>query len=127
MAKVNEWLTSRCEVGKLAADGNQHLPHQLETNTQMIAEVEVVQHVNDVVRSVGVLLAEFIEDAHLDERLVVEALFVADDFDCDVLVGLVVQCANHLTEAAFPNHLQDLVAIADVVVNHLKWSRESFN
>lgn len=98
----------------------EHLPHQLEADTQMIPKVEVVQHVNDVVRSIGVLLAEFVENAHLDERLMVEALFVSDDFDCDILICFVVQCANHLPKAALANHLQDLIAIANVIVNHLR-------
>jgi hypothetical protein len=102
----------------------QHLPHQLETDAQMIPKVEVVQHVNDVVRSVGVLFAEFIKDAHLDERLMVEALLVANDFDCDILICLVIQGADHLAKAAFSNHLEDFVAITNVIVNHLKWKRE---
>lgn len=86
----------------------------------MISKVEVVQHVNDVVRSVGVLFAEFIENANLDERLMMEALFVANDFDCDILIGFVVERSNHLPEAALANHLENLVAITNVIVNHLR-------
>lgn len=85
----------------------------------MISKVEVVQHVNDVVRSVGVLFAEFIENANLDERLMMEALFVANDFDCDILIGFVVEGANNLAEAALANHLENLVAITNVIMNHL--------
>jgi hypothetical protein len=96
-----------------------HLPHQLEANTQMISKVEVVQHVNDVVRSVGVLFAEFVENANLDERLMMEALFVANDFDCDILIGFVVERSNHLSKAALSNHLEDFVAITNVIVHHL--------
>jgi hypothetical protein len=99
-------------------------PHQLEADTQMIPEVEIVQHVDDVVRSIGILLAEFVEYANLHERLMVEALFVANDFDCDVLIGFVVQGTDDLSEAALANHLQDLVAVTDVVVNHLKAREE---
>jgi hypothetical protein len=85
----------------------------------MISKVEVVQHVNDVVRSVGVLFAEFIENANLDERLMMEALFVANDFDCDILIGFVVEGSNHLSKAALSNHLEDFVAITNVIVHHL--------
>jgi hypothetical protein len=86
----------------------------------MISKVEVVQHVNDVVRSVGILFAEFVENANLDQCLMVEALFVANDFDCDILIGFVVECTNNLSKASFSNHLENLVAITDVIVNHLK-------
>ena len=86
----------------------------------MISKVEVIQHVNDVVRSVGVLFAELVEDADFDEGLMVEALFVANDFDSDVLIGLVVKGPNHLSEAALANHFEDLVAITNMVVNHLR-------
>lgn len=86
----------------------------------MIPEVEVIQHVNDVVLAVLVLGPQVVEDAHLDERLVVEALLVADDLDGHVLVGAVVQRADHLPEAALADHLEDLVAVADVVVGNLE-------
>lgn len=75
---------------------------------------------NDVVRSVGVLFAELVEDADFDECLMVEALFVANDFDCDVLIGLVVEGPNHLSKTALANHFENLVAITNMVVNHLR-------
>ena len=86
----------------------------------MIPEVKVIEHVNNVVRSVAVLLAQLIQDSHLDQCLVVESFLVADDFDGHVQSSFVVQCTNHLAKTAFANHLQYLVAIADVVVNDLK-------
>lgn len=95
------------------------LPHQLETDTQMVAEIEVVEHVYHVVCSVHILLAQFIQYPDLDQGLMVEAFLVANDFDCHVLVGFVVQCPDHLSEAALADDLQDFVPVADVVVNHL--------
>lgn len=86
----------------------------------MISKIEVVQHVNDVVRSVGVLFAEFIENSNFDKRLMVEALLVANNFDCDILIGFVVESSDNLSKAAFANHFENLVAITDVVVNHLR-------
>lgn len=134
MPKVNEMtdVTTRGRNEKwIIWHGNihlmplsQHLPHQLEANTQMISEVEVVQHVNDVVRSIGILLAEFIENANLNERLMVEALLVPNDFDCDIVICFMVQCANNLAETAFANHFQNLVAIANVIMNHLGRKRK---
>lgn len=93
----------------------------------MIPKVEIVQHVNDVVRSVGVFLSQLVEDADLNECLVMEALFVANDFDCDILICFVVERTNHLAEASLSNHLQDLVTVTNVIVNHLKRTREKFN
>lgn len=42
-----------------------------------------------------------------------------DDFDGDVRVCLVVEGADDLAEAAATDDLEDLVAVADVVVQHL--------
>lgn len=42
-----------------------------------------------------------------------------DDFDGDVRVCLVVEGADDLAKAAAANDLEDLVAVADVVVQHL--------
>ena len=96
-----------------------NLPHQLETDTQMIPKVEIVQHVNDVVRSIGVLFAQLIENANLDECLMVEAFLVANDFDCDVLTRFMVKSTNHLSKASLSNHFQNFIAIANVIMNNL--------
>lgn len=85
----------------------------------MVAEVEVIEHVYHVVRSVRVLLAQFVQYPNFDEGLMVEAFLIADDFDCHVLVGFVVQRPDDLTEAAFADDLKDFVSVADVVVDHL--------
>lgn len=86
----------------------------------MVPEVKVIEHVNNVVRSVAVLLAQFVQNAHLDQCLMMKALLVANYFDGHVKSSFVVQRTNHLTKTAFANHLENLVAIADVVVNDLK-------
>lgn len=116
MPKVNEKLTSwMMKLGK-----SPNLPHQLEAYAQMISEVEVVEHVDDVVRAIRIFLAQLIKNSNLDECLVVEALFVANDFDCDILISFVVERTNHLTEASLSNHFQYFIAVADVVMNHLR-------
>lgn len=48
-----------------------------------------------------------------------EALLVPDDLDGHVVVRLVVERANHLPETALANHLEDLVAVRDVVMAYL--------
>lgn len=89
----------------------------------MIPKVEVVQHVNYIVRSIGIFLAEFVENPDLDECLMMKSLFVADDFDCDILVRFVVEGSNHLPEAPLSNHLQDLVTVTNVIVDNLRTYR----
>ena len=86
----------------------------------MIPEVKVIEHVYNVVRSVAVFLAQLIQDSHLDKCLMMEALLVADNFDGHVQSSFVVQRTNHLSKTAFANHLENFVAIADVVMNDLK-------
>lgn len=85
----------------------------------MIPEVEIVEHVDDVMRIVRVLLAQLVQDAHLDQRLVVEPLLVPNYLDGHMMIRFMVQRTNHLAEAALAYHLQDLVPVRDVVMDHL--------
>jgi len=86
----------------------------------MIPKVEIIQHVNNVVRSIAVLLAQFIENPNLHQGLVMEALLVSNDFYRNVLISFVIQGSYHLPKASFANHFKDLKTIADVIVNNLK-------
>lgn len=54
-----------------------------------------------------------------------EAFLVADDFDCNVGVRFVVECANHLAEASLSNHLENLVTVTNVIVDNLRKRREA--
>lgn len=99
-------------------------PQQFEAYTQVIPKVEIVEHVNNVVRLIRVLFAQLIENSNLDERLMMEALLVANNFDCHILIGFVIQCPDDLAEATLANHLEYLIAIAYVIVNDLKEVRE---
>lgn len=85
----------------------------------MVAKVERVQHVDDIVGAVRVLLAQLVQQPNFDQRLVVEALLVADDLDGDMLADFVVEGAHHLAEAALADDLEDFVAVEDVVVHDL--------
>lgn len=90
----------------------------------MVAKIERVQHVDDVMRTICVLLAQLIEQSHLDQSLMMEAFLVADDLDGDVLAGHVIDGAHHLAEAALADDLEDLVAIRDVIVHDLRASEK---
>lgn len=53
-----------------------------------------------------------------------ESLLVANNFDCHILIGFVIQRTYDLSKATLANHLQDLVTVANVVVNDLRGRRE---
>jgi hypothetical protein len=59
--------------------------------------------------------SQVVEDLDLNERLVVEALLVADDLDGDGLARLVVAALDDLAERAFAEDAHDLVPVAEVV------------
>lgn len=52
------------------------LPEQLEADAEVTAEVEVVEHVYHVVHALLVAPPQVVQDADLDEGLVVESLLV---------------------------------------------------
>lgn len=91
-------------------------PHQLEGDEQVFTEKRVVQHVDDVVRSIRILVPQLVQNVELLNGLVEEALLVPDYLDGHVCVGLVVQGPDHLAEAAFANHLQNLIPKGYVIV-----------
>lgn len=96
-----------------------HQPHKFEADAQVVPEVEILQHVDDIVSAVLVLLPDVIQDANFYKSLVMEALLIPDDLDGHVLVGHVVQGAYHLAKASFADHLEDLVPIGYVIVQDL--------
>lgn len=63
---------------------------QLEGDTLVVPEGEVVQHVDDMVGAVRVLSAEVIQNPNLFFRLPVESLLIPDQLQRHVLLILVV-------------------------------------
>lgn len=94
-------------------------PHEFKTDAQVIPEVKILQHVDDIVTTILVLLPDVIQNSHLNQCLMVESLLVSDYLDGDMLVGHMIQGPYHLSKAAFSDHLQDLVAISYMVVQDL--------
>ena len=93
-----------------------HSPHELKGNAEMVAEVEVLNHVNNVVLVVTILnnknetffyyptttsitnvstatdlFSEHIQDFDFHQSLMVEALLVPDDLDGHRLTRLVIK------------------------------------
>ena len=47
----------------------------------------------------------------------VEALLVADDFDCNRLAGAVIPAVQHLSKRALPKRVHDFVSIREVIAH----------
>jgi len=73
---------------------------QFEGDADVVAEGEGLEHVDDVVPVVDVLLAQMLQDADLLLRLSMKPLLVANDLQRHVHVVAVVLRLHHLTETA---------------------------
>ena len=69
---------------------------KLERDADVVSEAEELVGVDDVVRAVAVLLLEVFQDLDLLLGLAVEALLVAHDLQCHVVVGFVVVDLEYL-------------------------------
>lgn len=92
---------------------------QLECHADVVAEGEILQHVDDVHGVVLVLLPQVLQDSDLLCRLPVEALLVSHHLQGHVLVDFVVIGLDHLPKAPLPDDLEDLVPVSHVIVRHL--------
>lgn len=55
------------------------------------------------------------QNVDFDKSLLMEPLFVADDFDCDKDARLVVNAADHLPKASFSKHINDFVPVGEMI------------
>lgn len=60
--------------------------------------------------------AEIIEDLDLNKSLVVEPLFVADDFDCDRFTGAVITTMENLAKRSLAESIYNFVSIGEMVM-----------
>jgi hypothetical protein len=88
---------------------------QVEHQTQMVAPNEVVCELDDALVILRIVLLEQKQKFRFDRRLIVVLLLVLDDLDCDLLLRLVVQTANHITEGTLAYYLFNFVAVADLI------------
>lgn len=79
---------------------------QLKSHTDVVAKGEVFKHVHDIHGAVTILLTQMLQDADLFLRLPVETLLVANHFQSQVLLELVVIHFSHLPEATFTDDLK---------------------
>ena len=88
---------------------------QVEHQTQMVAPNEVVCELDDALVILRIVLLEQKQKFRFDRRLIVVLFLVLDDLDCDLLLRLVVQTANHITESTLAYYLFNFVAVADLI------------
>lgn len=88
---------------------------QFKRNQQVAAEDLVVDDSDDVVVIVLVSVLEVLQDPELHAGLVLEPLFVANDFDGDHLLLFVVEALQRLAEAAAADFVEYLVSEGKVV------------
>jgi len=81
----------------------------------MVAPNEVVCEFDDALVILRIVLLEQKQKFRFDRRLIVVLLLVFDDLDCDLLLRLVVQAANHITESTLAYYLFNFVAVADLI------------
>lgn len=88
---------------------------QVEHQTQMVAPDEVVCELDNALVILRIVLLEQKQKFRFDRRLIVVLLLILDDLYCDLLLRLVVQTANHITESTLANYLFNFVAVADLI------------
>jgi hypothetical protein len=84
----------------------------------VLPENRVILDANDVIHILGVVISQIRQDVELHTCLVMEALFIPDYLHGHMLVGLVVEAFQSLTEAPLPNEFLHLVAIANVIFQY---------
>ena len=82
----------------------------------MLAEDEVVQALDDVLLVLGVVLVQCFNELGLDEALLVETLLILEDLQRDELFLFMVENAQHDSERALSEFLDDFIAIAQMLI-----------
>ena len=83
----------------------------------MLPENHIVLDPNDVV---GVILIEFLQMHQylkLNTCLVLEALFVSNQFDGNTLLGFMVKALNGLTETTLTKEFNNFEPVSDVILH----------
>lgn len=73
---------------------------EFEGDDEVLSEYQVVEHPDDVVLVLLVVVVQVLQDLQLHACLVLEFLLVPDDFNGHHFVGLVVKALQSLSETA---------------------------
>ena len=83
----------------------------------MLAEHERLQDAHDILLVLGVVVFQLLQDAGLDQALLVEALLVAKDLECYHFLLLVVKALEDLTKGTFADAFLHLESVSNVIVH----------
>ena len=83
----------------------------------MLAEHERLQDAHDVLLVLGVVVFQLLQDAGLDQALLVEALLVAKDLECYHFLLLVVEALEDLTKGTLTDAFLHLESVGNVIVH----------
>lgn len=98
---------------RLLNDGIQRLRQELKHDAQVVAEDEVVLHLDEVLLlELSAALVELLQDLCLDEALQNEFLLVFDYFDSVLAAGLHVDTLDYLAEGSLTKVADDFVLVA---------------
>ena len=86
----------------------------------MVAESKVVYHSNNIRSTIWILLSEVLEYSNFLLRLTMKPLLVAYHLKSNRHAVLVVIDLDHLPEASLAKHLQNFIAVYNMVVWHMK-------
>lgn len=96
---------------KLIEIHTQHFKNQ----DQMLAEDKFLFDADDILFVFGVIVTQLLEDLRLDQSLLVEALFVSEDFKSSIFLILMIEALEDLAKAALAKPVDDLEAVADML------------
>ena len=81
----------------------------------MLPEYDIVFNVNNVHDIIGIVLPQILQNFELYRRLIIILFFVFNYFNCNFLLGFVVDNAEGGTEGAFAQKVNYFVSVAYMV------------
>lgn len=81
----------------------------------MIAKVEVLRHLDNMMLLIWVPLAQVIKNLDFDEGLMVKPLLVPNNLNCDRRSRSMISAAQHLTKRPLPQTVHDFVTVGKMV------------
>ena len=84
-------------------------------NHEMLPEEHITLYSNDVILVMFVVEIQVLQNSQLDTCLILELLFIADDFECNRLLCLMIKTLDSLTKAAHAQEFLHFVPVSQVV------------
>ena len=84
----------------------------------MVTEDFIVYHAHDIVWVVDVSVIQQLKNLELNTSLILELLFISDNFDCNQFLQLVIKTLDSLAKTARTQFVYDLVPIAQMIIHN---------